>query len=211
MQGGARCEARGVLRPYVAVPRERANAADGPFSAAGGITRREAFRAGLAAGTAAAAGPLYRAYAQAGRKTLIYAKNEDIGNLNPFAVNHAVFEALDNHIFEPLIRFDYDAGAFEPVLAESWGIEDKGRTWVFKIRRDVRFHDGSPLTAEDARATYDRVLTDPKAMRQRDTVKNIESMEVRDSHTFVIHAKRPQAGFLSYIQSRPPIMSRTIL
>jgi hypothetical protein len=34
MQGGARCEARGVLRPYVAAPRERANAADGPFSAA---------------------------------------------------------------------------------------------------------------------------------------------------------------------------------
>jgi hypothetical protein len=34
MQGGARCEARGVLEPYVAVPRERANAADGPFSAA---------------------------------------------------------------------------------------------------------------------------------------------------------------------------------
>jgi hypothetical protein len=34
MQGGARCEVRGVLRPYVAAPRERANAADGPFSAA---------------------------------------------------------------------------------------------------------------------------------------------------------------------------------
>ena len=34
MEGGARCEARGVLRPYVAAPRERANAADGPFSAA---------------------------------------------------------------------------------------------------------------------------------------------------------------------------------
>ena len=34
MQGGACCEARGVLRPYVAAPRERANAAGGPFSAA---------------------------------------------------------------------------------------------------------------------------------------------------------------------------------
>jgi hypothetical protein len=34
VQGGARREVRGVLRPYVAVPRERANAADGPFSAA---------------------------------------------------------------------------------------------------------------------------------------------------------------------------------
>jgi hypothetical protein len=34
VQGGARCEVRGVLGPYVAAPRERANAADGPFSAA---------------------------------------------------------------------------------------------------------------------------------------------------------------------------------
>jgi peptide/nickel transport system substrate-binding protein len=173
-----------------------------------GITRRAVLKAGLAA---AAAGQAARVWAQAGRKTLIYAKNEDIGNLNPFAVNHAVFEELDNHIFEPLIRFDYEAGGFEPVLAESWGTENKGRTWVFKIRRDVRFHDGSPLTAEDVRATYDRVLTDPKAMRQRDNVKNIERMEVRDAHTFVIHAKRPQAGFLSYIQSRPPIMARAVM
>ncbi len=176
-----------------------------------GVTRREALKAGLAAGAAAAAAPAYRVYAQAGRKTLIYAKNEDIGLLNPFAVNHAIFEALDNHICEPLVRFDYDTGDFEPVLAESWGLENNGRTWVFKIRRNVKFHDGSALTADDVMASLDRLQKDPKAIRQRVAVKNVERMEVRDAHTIAVSTKRPQPGFLSYIQSRPPILSRAVM
>ena len=176
-----------------------------------GITRREALKAGAAAAVAATAAPAYRVYAQTGRKTLVYAKNEDIGLLNPFAVNHAVFEALDNHICEPLVRFDYDTGTFEPVLAESWAIENAGRTWVFRIRRDVKFHDGSPLTAEDVRATFDRVQKDPKAIRQRVNLGNVERTEVRDAHTVALHTKRPQAGFLAYIQSRPPVLSRAVM
>ncbi len=175
------------------------------------ISRRTVLKAGLAAGAAAATGPAYRVYAQTGRKTLIYAKNEDIGLLNPFAVNHAVFEALDNHILEPLVRFDYDTGSFEPVLAESWNIENQGRTWVFKIRRDVKFHDGSALTADDVLASFDRLQKDPKAIRQRVAVVNVDRMEAKDARTFVLHTKRPQAGFLSYIQSRPPVMPRATI
>src|SRR3989442_13831658 len=82
-----------------------------------GLSRRAFLRAGATAGALAALGPLGPVRAQPGRKTLVYGKNEDIGQLNPYFVNHAVFETLDNNILEPLVRFDYEKRAFEPVLA----------------------------------------------------------------------------------------------
>src|SRR5215468_9558582 len=42
-------------------------------------------------------------------------------------------------------------------LAESWTISEDGLTYTFKIRSGVRFHDGSPLTARDVKASYDKI------------------------------------------------------
>lgn len=174
------------------------------------LSRREFLKSGAAAGAAAVAAPVYRVYAQTAKKTLVYAKNEDIGQLNPFFVNHAIFETLDNHIQEPLIRFDYEKRVFEPVLAESWAVEDRGKTWVFRIRDGVRFHNGDPLTAEDVKYTFEGVLKEKSAFRQKANVVMIESLVVRDPRTVAIHCKEPVAGLLSYLQSRPPIMSRAL-
>ncbi|MGH7308877.1 MAG: ABC transporter substrate-binding protein, partial [Candidatus Rokuibacteriota bacterium] len=149
-------------------------------------------------------------YAQAGRKQLVYAKNEDIGQLNPYFVNHAVFETLDNHIQEPLVRFDYDKRVFEPVLAESWTTEEQARRWVFKLRDGVRFHDGSPLTAEDVKYSLEAVAKEKTAFRQKANVEMIDKISVRDKLTVVCDCGEPVPGLLSYIQSRPPIMSRAL-
>jgi peptide/nickel transport system substrate-binding protein len=149
-------------------------------------------------------------HAQGSRKQLVYAKNEDIGQLNPYFVNHAVFETLDNQILEPLIRYDYEKRVFEPVVAESWSIEEKGRTWVFRIRDNVRFHDGSPLTAEDVKYSFDAVAKEKSAFRQKALIAMIDKVTVRDKRTVAVDCRDPVPGLLSYIQSRPPIMSRTV-
>ncbi|HSF04184.1 MAG TPA: ABC transporter substrate-binding protein [Methylomirabilota bacterium] len=149
-------------------------------------------------------------HAQAGRKQLVYAKNEDIGQLNPYFVNHAVFETLDNQIQEPLVRFDYAKRVFEPVLAESWSSEEKGRRWVFKLRDGVRFHDGSPLTAEDVKYSFEAVAKEKTAFRQKANVVMIDKIIARDKLTVVCDCGDPVPGLLSYIQSRPPIMSRAL-
>ncbi len=164
----------------------------------------------LLLGAAAAAAPVSRVHAQTSKKTLIYAKNEDIGQLNPYFVNHAVFESLDNHILEPLVRFDYGRRVFEPVLAESWAVEERGKTWVFRLRDGVRFHDGSPFGAEDVKYSWENVLTQRSAGPQRALVFMLESISVRDRRTVALHCKAPIAGLLSYIQSRPAVMSRAV-
>jgi peptide/nickel transport system substrate-binding protein len=156
----------------------------------------------------AALAPRGPIHAQTGRKTLIYAKNEDIGQLNPYFVNHAVFETLDNSLLEPLVRYDYEKRAFEPVLAESWSMTNGGRTWVFKLREGVRFHDGAPFTAEDVKYSIEALHKEKNAFRQKALVVMIERVSVRDRHTVVMDCVGPVPGLLSYIQSRPPIMSR---
>jgi len=172
------------------------------------LSRRQFLKGGAAAGALAVAAPVYRVYAQTAKKTLVFAKNEDIGQLNPYFVNHAIFETLDNHILEPLIRFDYARRVFEPVLAESWAVEDRGKTWVFRIRDSARFHNGDPLTAEDVKYSFDAVMKEKTAFRQKANVEMIENIGVRDRRTVAIHCKEPVAGLLSYLQSRPPIMSK---
>ena len=52
-------------------------------------------------------------------------------------------------------------GQLKPEIATAWKTPDgKGKTWVFTIRQGVKFHDGSPLTADDVVATFKR-LSDP--------------------------------------------------
>ena len=64
---------------------------------------------------------------------------------------------LAAHIFEALTRFDSDS-RLGPALAESWRLIDE-TTWEFKLRKGVKFHDGSELTAEDVAWSLDRPAT----------------------------------------------------
>jgi len=57
-------------------------------------------------------------------------------------------------LFDPMVRTDADMQPV-PALAESW--ENDGNTWTFKLRRDVKFSDGSPFTAKDVVFTYERI------------------------------------------------------
>ena len=55
-------------------------------------------------------------------------------------------------VFEGLVRYDEKLNIV-PLLAESWEASEDAKTWVFTLRNDVVFHDGSPLTAADAAAS----------------------------------------------------------
>lgn len=59
---------------------------------------------------------------------------------------------LTRLIFEPLVTSDRN-GQVQPLLVESWQITNGQRRWQFRLRRDVRFHDGTPLTADIAAAS----------------------------------------------------------
>lgn len=75
--------------------------------------------------------------------------------LDPFAVSEPGGRLIISQPDEYLSISQPD-GTLKPVLAESWEPRDGGKVWVFKIRSGVTFHDGTPMTAKDVAATFDR-------------------------------------------------------
>jgi peptide/nickel transport system substrate-binding protein len=85
-----------------------------------------------------------------------------------------------------------------PALAAAWRPGATTKEWTFDLRRDVRFHDGSPLTAEDVVATFD-VITDPKggssALSAFGGVLSPGGVEAVGEHQVRFHLDRPYADF----------------
>lgn len=88
--------------------------------------------------------------------------------VDPHISTDAAATWMANNLYDTLIRYDTETLAdgtvvgttnYKPWLAESWEVSEDGRTYVFKIRENVPFHDGSILTAEDVVFSLQRVLT----------------------------------------------------
>ena len=94
---------------------------------------------------------------------------------------------------EGLFRTGSD-GHLEPLLAESWTIEDAGTTILINLRQDVSFHDGSTMTAADVKASLDRVRGDPR----RPLLGDIESIEAQGTHSVSIRLARPSAQLVLF-------------
>ncbi|MED1801365.1 ABC transporter substrate-binding protein [Brevibacillus porteri] len=86
----------------------------------------------------------------------------------------------------------------KPHLAESYTISDNGKTMTFKIRPGVKFHDGTPLTAEVFKQSYERAL-EPKTASPvtGPDVSSIKSISAPDDSTLIFHLDEPSASLLS--------------
>ena len=74
--------------------------------------------------------------------------------IHPIAPHYSLLVKFDGKEFPKIV----------PDLAESWTVAPDGMTYTFKIRGGVKFHDGSPLTSEDIKASYDRIINPPQGV-----------------------------------------------
>jgi len=74
-------------------------------------------------------------------------------------------------------------------LAESWTISKDGRTYTLKLRRGVKFHDGSEFTSKDAKASYDKIIFPPEgvASNRKGEYTDVEAVKAPDPYTVVFH------------------------
>ncbi len=88
-------------------------------------------------------------------------------------------------------------------LATEWKIAPDGLTYTFKIRQGVKFHDGSPLSAADVKATYDKIVSPPPGTRsiRKNTYSAIATIEAPDPSTLVFKLKHPSASLLDNLAS----------
>lgn len=94
-------------------------------------------------------------------------------------------------IQEPLLRYNYEKGEPEPLLAVSWEISDDQTVWTFKLRKDVKFHDGSDFTATDVAHHFNRALDPAQKAAARATISVISRVVEVDPHTVEFHLKHP--------------------
>jgi peptide/nickel transport system substrate-binding protein len=98
-------------------------------------------------------------------------------------------------MYENLLSRDPKTGDLTPMLAERWQVLDGGRTWKFHIRKGVRFHNGTELTAEDVRFTFTTIAKEGSANSLAPEFRAIKSMEVEDSHTLTVRFEKPFVVF----------------
>ncbi len=121
---------------------------------------------------------------------LSIALGADVTSIDPHFHNLTPNNNVCGHIFEPLVNKD-PRGRLTPALAESWrAIDDL--TWEFKLRRGVKFHDGSGFTAADVAFSLDRVPTVPNSPSPFTTYsKQITEKVIVDPHTIRLKTAAP--------------------
>jgi len=118
-------------------------------------------------------------------------------------VSFATLHPIAPH-YSTLLKFD-TANYPEVVgdLAESWVVSPDRLTYIFKLHPNVLFHDGSRLTSEDVKASYERIVRPPPGVVsvRRVNYAAIGAIEVPDPLTVVFHLKWPEAAMLENFAS----------
>ena len=132
----------------------------------------------------------------------------DARTLIPILASDSPSSYIVSLVFSGLVKYDTDLEIIGD-LAESWDIEDEGRTIVFHLRKDVRWHDGKPFTAYDVEFTYKSLIDPNVPTPYSGDFKMVETLKVVDNHTLKVIYKEPFApGISSWIM---PIMPKHIL
>ena len=165
------------------------------------LSRREWLQKTALAAAAVAVSPiaLRRSAFSQSQSRVIVAHGVGIYSLNPYAVNTSPLQAIWQSVMEPLIEVDYEKRQYYGVLAESWQM--KGNRIDFKLRKGVRFHDGSSFTSKDVIASFKRILTDKESL-QAPNLRNIREMAAPDDFTVVLTLKKSDANALEDINNR---------
>jgi peptide/nickel transport system substrate-binding protein len=100
-------------------------------------------------------------------------------------------------------RGDYHNLKIVGDAAESWEVSSDGLTFTFKLHNNIKFHDGVPLTSEDVKASYERIINPPEGVisARRSFYTGITSIETPDPYTVVFRLKEPNASMLTSFAS----------
>jgi peptide/nickel transport system substrate-binding protein len=127
--------------------------------------------------------------------TLTFATGADPDSLDPQNTQSNPGEQINRMMFENLVRFNAKM-QLEPCLAESWTSSKDGLTWTFKLRRGVKFHDGTAFDAAAVKYFFERVLGDEKPFKASLYTPVVRGAEVVDPATIRVTLKQPFAAFL---------------
>ncbi len=140
---------------------------------------------------ALAVGGLVATPTLAAKDTMKVAAYTKFHTMEPYQTSARQMIQMAYLMFDPLVLREPDTGKIIPHVATSWKVIDP-KTWEFKIRDDVTFHNGNKLTSESVRYTIEERVLNAKPKSPRvSNFKWVKKVEVIDDTTFRIHSVDP--------------------
>src|SRR5262245_47241437 len=110
---------------------------------------------------------------------------ETDAEITPFMILYALHDAL----VKPM-----PGGINTPSLAESWSMSKDGRTWEFVLRKNARFHNGDPVTADDVKFSFERYRGAAAPLLK----ERVRDVQVVDAGRVRFHLKDPWPDFMTF-------------
>ena len=149
--------------------------------------------------------------AYAASRTLRIAISTSLATLDPMMTTTGDEYVYDNIVFNGLTRMD-ETLTVKPDLAESWSFSPDLKTWTFKLRSGVKFHNGDTLVADDVVATFQRMLDPSSTAPAKGQYTMVSSIKAADPTTVVFELSIPYGGFADVLTDRQvKILSRNTL
>ena len=165
-----------------------------------GIKRRTFLKRSAVTGLGVLAGAAWPRFSwSASRERLMILSSIGLDALHPYAHSSGPQYGIWQHMIEPLVEINYARKDYYGVLAESWKFE--GNTWVFRLRKGIRFHDGSPFTAHDVVHSVNRIKNDKRSL-QKSNFDDLTEIQAPDDYTVVFTTAEPNAVLLDRLQNR---------
>jgi len=135
---------------------------------------------------------------------LVSASIGEPSNLIPILATDSASQGVVSKVFNGLLKYNPKI-ELEGDLAQSWEVLDEGLTIIFHLRRNVYWHDGTPLTAEDVAFTYEKLIDPAIPTPYSADFEMVEDLEVVDPYTVRISYGEPfSPGLASWTMSIMP-------
>jgi len=131
------------------------------------------------------------------KNTFTYGISNRLDTLDPNVTTFSSVGRVMSHVVDPLV-WQQPLGKYHPGLATEWSANADATEYTFKLRKDVKFHDGTPFNGAAVKFTFDRIA-DPntKAQTAFSLLGPYKETEVKDDYTVVVKFKSPFAPFLN--------------
>ncbi len=108
----------------------------------------------------------------------------------------AIGEIVHYNVLEGLAKINVD-GSVVPLLAESWAMDPDGKSYTFKLKKGVKFHDGEAFDASDVKFSFERAKDDKSTNKAKKAVfDNIRRIDTPDAHTVILTLENADPNFL---------------
>ena len=138
-------------------------------------------------------------------KDVVFAVASTFTTTDPYDANDTLSQAMAKSFYEGLYGFDKDMKMI-PVLAESYTVSPDGLVYTVKLRKGIKFHDGTDFKADAVKVNFDRVTNPDNKLKRYGLYNNIAKTEVVDDYTARITLKTAFSAFINNLAHPSGVM-----